>query len=172
MSQLQIDGVVPIIPTPFLPEGSPDWSSLEKLLDFAIDSEVSAVCLPAYASEFYKLTDSERRDMVIHAVRTHAGEAPGDRPGEPCLDGLRCRDGPRSGAAGASAISVAVPRLFGLPERDLLRYYDRILQSISIPLLIQDFNPGGPPLSLSFLQQLRVSMQHFRFLKLEEPLHG
>ena len=57
-----------------------------------------------------------------------------------------------------------------LPERDLLRYYDRILQSITIPLLIQDFNPGGPTLSLSFLKQLRGQHQHFRFLKLEEPL--
>jgi 4-hydroxy-tetrahydrodipicolinate synthase len=72
--------------------------------------------------------------------------------------------------AGASAISVAVPRLFNLPERDLLRYFDRILDSIGIPLLIQDFNPGGTTVSLDFLQQLRRQHQHFRYLKLEEPL--
>jgi len=42
-----------------------------------------------------------------------------------------------------------------LPERDLLRYFGRILDAIAIPLLIQDFNPGGTTLSLDFLQQLR-----------------
>jgi 4-hydroxy-tetrahydrodipicolinate synthase len=170
MSQLQIDGVVPIIPTPFLPEGSPDWSSLEKLLDFAVDSEVSAVCLPAYASEFYKLRDTERRDMVIRAVSLMQGRLPVIGQVNHVSTAYVAETARDLEAAGASAISVAVPRLFGLPERDLLRYFDRILQAISIPLLIQDFNPGGPTLSLNFLQQLRRQHAHFRFLKLEEPL--
>ena len=68
MAQFQIDGVVPIVPTPFFQDGSPDWNSLKNLLDFAVQAGVSAVCLPAYASEFYKLTDSERREAPIRAV--------------------------------------------------------------------------------------------------------
>ncbi len=170
MSTLQIDGVVPIIPTPFLPQGGPDWNSLGRLLDFAVHGGVCAVCLPAYASEFYKLTDLERRDMVIHAVELMQGRLPVIGQVNHVSAAYVAETARDLERAGASAISVAVPRLFGLPERDLLRYYDRILQAISIPLLIQDFNPGGPTLSLVFLQQLRKQHQHFRFLKLEEPL--
>lgn len=170
MSTLQIDGVVPIIPTPFLPQGGPDWGALKRLLDFAVSGGVCAVCLPAYASEFYKLTDAERRDMVIHAVELMQGRLPVIGQVNHVSTAYVAETARDLERAGASAISVAVPRLFGLPERDLLRYYDRILQSISIPLLIQDFNPGGPTLSLSFLKQLREQHQHFRFLKLEEPL--
>lgn len=170
MAMLKIDGVIPIIPTPFTAQGTPDWASLKSLLDFAVSGRVSAVCLPAYASEFYKLRDSERRDMVVHAVDLIQGKLPvigqvnhvsTDYVSETARDLEK---------VGASAISVAVPRMFGLPERDLLRYFDRILQSISIPLLIQDFNPGGPTLSLSFLKQLRGQHAHFKYLKLEEPL--
>jgi 2-keto-3-deoxy-L-arabinonate dehydratase len=170
MSTLQIDGVVPIIPTPFLPQGGPDWNSLKRLLDFAVHGGVCAVCLPAYASEFYKLTDSERRDLVIHAVELMQGRLPVIGQVNHVSTAYVAETARDLERAGASAISVAVPRLFGLPERDLLRYYDRILQAISIPLLIQDFNPGGPTLSLGFLQQLRKQHQHFLFLKLEEPL--
>jgi 4-hydroxy-tetrahydrodipicolinate synthase len=72
--------------------------------------------------------------------------------------------------AGAAAISIAVPRLFSLPERDLLRYFDRILESITIPLIIQDFNPGGVTLSLEFVKTLHAHHEHFRYLKLEEPM--
>jgi 4-hydroxy-tetrahydrodipicolinate synthase len=72
--------------------------------------------------------------------------------------------------AGAAAISVAVPRIFGLPERDLLRYFGRILQSITIPLIIQDFNPGGATVSLEFVKTLHGQHEHFRYLKLEEPM--
>jgi 4-hydroxy-tetrahydrodipicolinate synthase len=170
MSTLQIDGVVPIIPTPFLPQGGPDWNSLKRLLDFAVQGGVCAVCLPAYASEFYKLTDVERRDMVIHAVELMQGRLPVIGQVNHVSSAYVAETAKDLERAGAAAISVAVPRMFGLPERDLLRYYDRILKAITIPLLIQDFNPGGPTLSLGFLQQLRSAHAHFRFLKLEEPL--
>jgi 2-keto-3-deoxy-L-arabinonate dehydratase len=171
MSTLQIDGVVPIIPTPFLPQGGgPDWKALKRLLDFAVNGGVCAVCLPAYASEFYKLTDAERRDMVIHAVELMHGRLPVIGQVNHVSSAYVAETARDLERAGAAAISVAVPRMFGLPERDLLRYYDRILAAISIPLLIQDFNPGGPTLSLNFLQQLRGQHPHFRYLKLEEPL--
>ena len=170
MSTLQIDGVVPIVPTPFLDQGGPDWKALKRLLDFAVNGGVCAVCLPAYASEFYKLTDVERRDMVIHAVELMHGRLPVIGQVNHVSSAYVAETARDLERAGAAAISVAVPRLFGLPERDLLRYYDRILAAISIPLLIQDFNPGGPTLSLNFLQQLRDQHQHFRYLKLEEPL--
>ena len=170
MSEFRIDGVVPIIPTPFLADGSPDWKSLERLLDFAVGAGVSAVCLPAYASEFYKLTDSERRDAAIRSTALLAGRLPVIGQVNHVSAAYVAAMARELEGAGVSAISVAVPRLFNLPERDLLRYFGGILDAIAIPLLIQDFNPGGTTLSLDFVQQLRRQHPHFRYLKLEEPL--
>jgi dihydrodipicolinate synthase/N-acetylneuraminate lyase len=170
MAELQIDGVVPIIPTPFLQDGSPDWSSLTNLLDFAAGAQVCAVCLPAYASEFYKLTDDERRDLALRAIGIMQGRLPVIAQVNHVSTTYVIETARELESAGASAISVAVPRLFNLPERDLLRYFDRILSSIAIPLVIQDFNPTGATVSLDFLQRLRRQHPHFRYLKLEEPL--
>ncbi len=72
--------------------------------------------------------------------------------------------------AGVSAVSVSVPRLFPLAERDMFRYFDRILRAIDIPLVVQDFNPGGPTVSLEFIKNLHRTHPHFRYIKLEEPL--
>jgi dihydrodipicolinate synthase/N-acetylneuraminate lyase len=170
MAQFQINGVVPIIPTPFLQDGSIDFSSLKNLLDFAVSAEVSAVCLPAYASEFYKLTDFERRDVVLHAIGMMDGRLPIIGQVNHVSPAYVAETARELEQGGVSAISVAVPRLFSLPDRDLLRYFDRILSSIGVPLLIQDFNPGGVTVSLDFIQTLRRQHQHFRYLKLEEPL--
>jgi 4-hydroxy-tetrahydrodipicolinate synthase len=170
MAELEVNGVVPIVPTPFLRDGSPDWISLGRLLDFAVTAGVSAVCLPAYASEFYKLTDLERRDAAIRAVGLLDGRLPVIGQVNHVSTDYVAATARDLEAAGVSAISVAVPRLFGLPEGDLLRYFDRILCAIDIPLLIQDFNPGGTTVSLEFIQQLRRQHPHFRYLKLEEPL--
>lgn len=170
MPLLEIDGIVPIIPTPFLPDGSPDWNSLKSLLDFAVEARVSAVCLPAYASEFYKLTDAERRDASIQAVSLLGGRLPVIGQVNHVSTSYVIETARHLECAGISAISVAVPRLFNLPERDLLRYFDRILSAVGVPLLIQDFNPGGVTVSVEFLKQLRRQHQHFRYVKLEEPL--
>lgn len=167
---LKLEGVIPIVPTPFLVKGDPDWHTLQKLLDFAVAGGVSAVCLPAYASEFYKLREVERRDIVIRAVDLMHGRLPVIGQVNHVSTAYVAETAADLERAGASAISVAVPRLFNLPERDLLLYFDRILEAITIPLLIQDFNPGGVTVSLSFLQQLRRQHPHFRYLKLEEPL--
>ena len=71
---------------------------------------------------------------------------------------------------GASAIAAAVPRIFPFGEPDLYRYFDRILSSIDIPLLIQDVNPLGPTVTARFVSDLHRAHSHFRWIKLEEPM--
>lgn len=170
MHTFVIDGIVPIIPTPFTPQGELDLASLEPLLEFAVRSRVCAVCLPAYASEFYKLLEKERRDLVYEALRVLDGRLPlvaqvNHVSSAAVAEAVRDFE-----QAGAAAISVAVPRLFGLPERDLLRYFDRILEAITVPLIIQDFHPVGTTVSLDFIKKLHRNHPHFRYLKLEEPM--
>ena len=48
----RIDGIVPIVPTPFASNEEIDSQSLRRLIDFAHAAGACAVCLPAYASEF------------------------------------------------------------------------------------------------------------------------
>ena len=56
----QLDGVVPIVPTPFRADDSIDYEAVGSCVDCAASLGLSAVCLPAYASEFYKLNEQER----------------------------------------------------------------------------------------------------------------
>ena len=64
----ELYGVVPVIPTPFTETEEIDENALRTLIDFAVTTGVSAACLPAYASEFYKLTDEEKLRVVRIAV--------------------------------------------------------------------------------------------------------
>ena len=72
--------------------------------------------------------------------------------------------------AGADLISIAIPRQFALSDDDLFRYFTPILKEVDLPVLVQDFNPGGPTVGLEFIVRLRDACPNFRFLKLEEPL--
>jgi 4-hydroxy-tetrahydrodipicolinate synthase len=73
--------------------------------------------------------------------------------------------------AGADVISLAVPRIFGLPEESIREYLSGFLSSIpTTPVLVQDFNPGGSSISVGFIKQLMEKHSNFKYLKLEEPL--
>jgi len=168
--EFQLRGILPIVPTPFKEDQEIDWEGLRALVDFACASGACALCLPAYASEFYKLSEEERRRAISEAIAQADGRIPvigqvnafsAKQAMETALDAQR---------AGVNAVSVSVPRLFPLAERDLFRYFDRILGALDIPLIIQDFNPGGPTVSLEFIANLHRTHPHFRYIKLEEPL--
>jgi len=165
----EIEGVVPIIPIPFHADGSIDEPSLRRVIDYCVAERAAAVCLPAYGSEFYKLTDPERLRVVRVAVEQSGGRVPvigqANHPSAAvALDLAWAMED-----VGADVISMAAPRVFAMGEEDLLRYFRTICNGIQGPLLIQDFNPGGPTVGASFAGRLHAECPNFRYLKLEDP---
>lgn len=164
-------GVVPIVPTPFKENEEIDEKALRDLIEFAIASGIQSVCLPAYASEFYKLSDEEKLKVVKIAVNQAAGRIQiVAQSNSPSLK-IAIQLAKTNVAAGADVISLAVPRIFNLPEASLKQYLGEFLKSIpETPVLIQDFNPGGASMSVQFINELRLEFSNFKYLKLEEPL--
>lgn len=165
-----IDGIVPILPVPFLEDDSIDEQGLRAVVDFCVEGGASAACLPAYASEFYKLTEAERLRVVEVAVDQSRGRLPIIGQANHVSATAAIQLARRMEEAGAAMISLAAPRVFGLPEADLLRYFRQVCAGISGPLLIQDFNPGGPTVGPDFARTLAAECPNFRYLKLEDPL--
>jgi 4-hydroxy-tetrahydrodipicolinate synthase len=170
-STKELSGVVPIIPTPFTQNEEVDEAALRRLIDFAISNKVEAACLPAYASEFYKLTDDEKLQVVRIAVEQSAGRIQiVAQSNHPSLK-VAIKLAKVNVEAGADIISLAVPRIFSLPENSLKEYLSGFMQSIpDTPVLIQDFNPGGASISVRFIKELMDEHSNFKYLKLEEPL--
>ena len=168
-----ISGVVPIVPTPFVPGSEDiDTAALRRLVDFAVDAEAAAICLPAYGSEFYKLTDQERLDVVEVAVDQAGGRLPVM---------AQCNHGSAQGAAalarrntevGAEVVSFALPRQFPLTDGDQFDYARAVCDAVSAPVLIQDWNPSGSSVGAEFCAKLAAVCPNFRYIKLEEPRMG
>ena len=165
-----IGGVVPIVPVPFDEGESVDEDALRRLIEFSVVCKVDAICLPAYGSEFYKLSEEERTRVIAVAVGQAAGRV---KVVAQCNHGsskVACALARSNLEAGADLVSIAIPRQFSLPEEDLLRFLATFLNSCSAPCLVQDFNPGGPTLSTAFLTRVRAECPNLAYLKLEEPL--
>ena len=64
----ELRGVCPIVDTPFTPDGHVDYDSLEGLVTALGRNGCHALALFGYASEFYKLDETEREQMTETVV--------------------------------------------------------------------------------------------------------
>ena len=160
-----------MMPTPFGSRDEElDLDSLRKAIRFCVDGGFSAVCLPAYASEFYKLTMKERYRVVETAVEAAHGKLQVIAQSNHHSGTLAGRIAADNEKLGADIISVAIPRTFEISESDVFGFLERVIRATSLPVLVQDFNPGGPTISVSLARRLNLEFPQFRYLKLEQPL--
>ena len=119
----ELAGVVPIIPIPFDREENIDEEELRRIVEFAASSGFSGICLPAYGSEFYKLSDEERLLVVKVAVQQAAGRLLVVAQSNHGSSRIALQMARKHVENGADVISVAVPRTFALNDDDLLRFF-------------------------------------------------
>ena len=170
MNTSKITGIVPVLPTPFDREEQLDLRSLEQLVRFCATSGFSAVCLPAYASEFYKLTEFERIQVVECAIAAADGDIQVIAQSNHYAGLHAATIASTNEERGADIISVAVPRMFEISEEDVYKFVAGVAGMTSLPVLVQDFNPGGPTMSPETAKRLHSDFPNFCYLKLEQPL--
>ena len=170
MAKQSLRGVVAVVPIPFTTDQSIDEASLRKTADWLGGSGVGGMCLPAYGGEFYKLSEPERERVVRIAVEANHGRVPLLAQANHGSSFVAAEMARTYEKIGADIISFAIPRMFGTTEADILQFCRTILDAVSIPVLIQDFNPGGPTIGADFIEKLHTSHAHFKYVKLEEPM--
>ena len=168
----EIRGVVAVLSTPFDEDESLVHEDIKRQVEAAIVFDISAVCLPAYASEFYKLSGKERLAVVKTAVDASGGRiaVAGQSNHPSARQAVSLAKGNQD--AGADLISFAIPRQFGAYENDILDYCSTICNAVNVPVLVQDFNPGGATVGPEFCRKLMDRCSNLRYIKLEEPLLG
>ena len=165
----ELSGAVPIIPIPFRADDAIDEEALRQLVEFAANKGFAGICLPAYGSEFYKLSDEERVKVVNIAVEQAAGRSLVVAQSNHGSSRVALEMARKHVENGADIISVAVPRTFALRDDDLLRFFEPILNGVNVPTLVQDYYPTGTTIGPSFVSRLSAKCPQFTYLKLEEP---
>jgi dihydrodipicolinate synthase/N-acetylneuraminate lyase len=168
MNDLPIQGVVPILPTPFGSNDELDLQALTALVDFAVEAGSAAIGTPAFGSEFYKLADSERLLVLESVIANAAGRIPVIAQCNHHSPRHAARLASQAEQMGAAAISVALPHPFPVSAADLLTYARTVCDSVSVPVVVQDWFPGGQSVGIQFVLELRKACGNFRYLKLEE----
>lgn len=148
-AQYDIRGVLPVFQTPFHDDESIDFATLEKEIEWLFGLGCHGVVL-GMVSEVLRLGTDERKRVIESVCRAAHGRGPvvvsaGAESTVVAEDYARHAE-----KSGAAALMVIPPVSVGVSEDELVRYYERILEAVTIPVIVQDASGYvGRPMSIS-----------------------
>jgi len=137
VSEKTVAGVLPVFQTPFNDDESIDFATLEREIAWLFDEGVDGVVM-ALASETLRLTADERRGMA-EAVCTYARGrgvsiiSVGAESSYAAAEFARHAE-----SVGADAVMAIPPVATNALAEETVDYYRRIVEAISIPVVVQD----------------------------------
>ncbi len=160
-------GIFQILQTPFTDDGSIDWRSFQKQIDYCLRAGVHGLVLPALASEFFTLSDAERFAVVEFAAKAIDGAAPLVVGVQGLTRHAALTFASHASKYEASALMAMPPYLRKASKADLKSYY-RALAQFDRPLMIQNAPaPIGSPLSPGELVELLAAEPNIAYIKEE-----
>ncbi len=160
-------GIVPLLETPFSPDGSINYDSLQLLVEHSVTGGANGLTAPLVASEVHALSLSEREELVKVAGTAIGGRLP-FIVGASADDPETCRSFAKlAEKVEAAAYLVAVPNALYGNEAELLRFFQRIVSASDVPIIIQDLQWNGPGLTLDVIRRLRDQLPTLAGLKIE-----
>lgn len=165
-------GVLPVFQTPFHDDERIDPETLQREIDWLYDSGADGIVM-AMVSEVLRFSSEERRQLAELACRFGR-----DRGAVVVSVGAESSVVAESFArhaeqSGASAVMAIPPVSIALPESELIRYYQRIIRSVSIPVVVQDASGYmGRPMSIAMQARLleEFGPQHLLFKPEATPI--
>jgi dihydrodipicolinate synthase/N-acetylneuraminate lyase len=159
-----MQGVFPILVTPFDVQGRIDEESLRRLIDFNIDAGVHGLGV-ALGSEIFKFSEGER-DVVTKVVvsQTNQRVPVVINTGAPGTD-LAVHYSRRAEELGADALMVIPPNFMPAGPAEILAYYKTISDAVTLPIFLQDVPSAPIPVGLA--RQIAEQCEQVRYIKVE-----
>lgn len=159
MSRMAWQGIYAILVTPFHDDLSIDWETLEREVEFCLECGVHGIVGPAIASEFYTLSDFERKHFVQN-VATWVNKKVPFVAGVSGVSGHHAAELALAAQdAGADALMAMPPYVVPGSVESTFAYYAAITKASDLPLIVQNAPaPFSSPLSTA---QLLGLLEHF-----------
>jgi dihydrodipicolinate synthase/N-acetylneuraminate lyase len=163
-SQLDLNGIVTVLNTPFTEDDRIDVDSLKTNVAMALEAGVAGFLVPAMASEVGKLDEAERECLVTTVLETVKGQVPVIGGASAPAADERIRVARRLVELGCEGILVSIPY-----ESDA--QYEAAVRAVAELdpgfLMLQDWDFQGYGLPVPLIVRLFDEIDVFRSLKIE-----
>lgn len=148
VSRFPVRGVLPVFQTPFHDDETVDFEVLQREIEWLFECGVDGVVM-AMVSEVLRLTTDERELVAARVCQFAEGHGAVVISVGAESTYVAERLARHAEAHGATAVMAIPPIAVASGEDELLRYYERIVRTISIPVVVQDASGYvGRPMSI------------------------
>jgi 4-hydroxy-tetrahydrodipicolinate synthase len=168
-----LKGICPVLPTPFLSNCEIDFSSLRRLTAFVRRAGASGVATLGVASEYWKLTEAERTQLVEAVAEAAEGAVPVVAGAGGDSVHVAVHHARLVQRAGASILMVMPPLPFRLAAQAVVDYYRAISDACGLPIIVQDTSAMGVnQMSVALLERLAREVPRVQYAKVETTPAG
>lgn len=166
----RLEGIFPIVNTPFHPDGSIDHASQDRLVDHLLEQGAHGLGLFGNASEGYTLSADERIELMRRIAKRVDGRVPlvassGHTGTDAAVELSR-----EMQDLGADCLMVLPPYYLKTDGDGLVHYFTAISDAVSIPIMVQDAplmtQVAMPP---ALLARMGREIERVRLVKVEAP---
>ncbi len=175
METSELSGVLPVLAVPFSDDGRLDLEGFDAVCDLVIGSGAEGALLFGLASEFYKLSDSERAELrrrFLAAAQAAQGFAAIVSVTEHAT-WLAVQHAVRAVSEGADAINLLPPYFLGPSAAELLAHLEAVLAAVNVPVIVQ-YAPAqtGTSLRAEALREVATRHSNLATVKVESQPPG
>lgn len=171
-----LGGVSPVLEVPFGPDDELDVDSFVAMADHVLATGVGSVLFPAFASEFYKLTDAERDTLSdeLYALAAARGGVTVIASVPDHATRVAVARAVAAVEAGAGAVNVLPPFLAGPPAAAVLEHCARILTAVAPTPVVVQYAPAqtGSAFDAAAFARLRAEHPNLAAVKVESSPPG
>jgi 4-hydroxy-tetrahydrodipicolinate synthase len=130
-------GVLPILATPFTEKGAVDYESLKNLTRWLTERKVGAITMFGFGSEFHKLSDAERDQMIDVVIKEAKGKTPVIVSVTKHSTELAVEDAIYAEKHGADSLMLLPPFIIPPSPAMLLNHIESVCRAVNIPVIVQ-----------------------------------
>jgi 4-hydroxy-tetrahydrodipicolinate synthase len=166
-----LQGILPVLPTAFSPNGMVDSEAMIRIVDFAITSEVDGVVFPGFASEVDELSADERRGLLRLVVERVGARLPVVAGASAPNAGEAIAHACEAVAAGVRTVMIQAPKSIGTGLEAVSDFYRSVARAVpAIEIILQNAPaPRGSDLDARTIVAVVRANPAIRYVK-EETL--
>ncbi|HVX46822.1 MAG TPA: dihydrodipicolinate synthase family protein [Mycobacteriales bacterium] len=166
-----IRGVSPVLEVPFTDDGTVDVDGFERVVRYVIDCGVESMMFPGYASEFLKLTESERRtlDQVLLSHTRQRDDIAAVCAVQDHSTIVATRHAAALVEAGADAINLLAPYQLGPSMTDIQEHVRAVCAAVAPVTVVLQYAPEqtGGSLTAGTIAAISRDRPNLRMVKVE-----
>ncbi len=156
---------MPILPTTIDADGQLDLESQKRVVQYCLRNKAVAIGHFGIASEFHKVSDTDRRRLTETIIEEVSGKVPVFLGVTAAGVRAATEHARLAEQQGADLVMAALPHI-NLPDsKGAVDYYRAIAESTSLPIIVQDTPASSTVLSSDLLEQIVTDIPQIQHVK-------